>query len=49
MNPKAQQRGQINYQKWSVIKCKGNPQDILTKRPEKYKRLSNNQIVKYGN
>ena len=47
--PKSQQRGQIQYQKWSIMSYKGNPEDILIKHPEKYKRLLNNQIIKHGN
>lgn len=43
---KGQQRGQIQYQKWSVIKCKGNLIDVLSKNPPEYKRLANNQIVR---
>lgn len=49
MKPKGQQRGQIYYQKWSVLSCRGNPEDVLIKHPAKYKRLLNHQIIKHGN
>lgn len=50
MNRKPQQRGQIHFYPWSILKYPGSIRDILTKIDEKgnflYIRLNNGQIVK---